>query len=190
MNSIYFLITVGVLLCGHITIAGAKPLKVFILAGQSNMEGHASVKTFDYIGKDPLTASLLKEMRNADGTPRVCDKVWMSYWTGPYDGSANGEGLGKLTTGFGARDNPTKDGGKIGPEFTFGIFMEKELNEPILIIKTAWGGRSLNTEFRPPSAGQAAGQRRAQRRGARVELGRWKTRCPLHRRAEMTSRPS
>jgi len=31
--------------------------------------------------------------------------------------------------------------------------MEKELNEPILIIKTTWGGRSLNTEFRPPSAG-------------------------------------
>lgn len=132
----------------------AKPLKVFILAGQSNMEGHASVKTFDYIGKDPLTAPILKEMRNPDGTPRVCDQVWMSYLTGPYDGSANGEGLGKLTAGFGERgDNPTKDGGKIGPEFTFGIYMEKGLNEPILIIKTAWGGRSLNTEFRPPSAG-------------------------------------
>ena len=48
----------------------------------------------------------------------------------------------------------TKDTGKIGPEFTFGIYTEKALNEPILIIKTAWGGRSLNTEFRPPSAGQ------------------------------------
>lgn len=136
--------------------AGAtKPLKVFILAGQSNMEGHAAISTFDYIGKDPLTAPILKEMRNPDGTPRVCDKVWMSYLTGPYDGSANGEGLGKLTAGFGERgNNPTKIGGKIGPEFTFGIYMEKELKEPILIIKTAWGGRSLNTEFRPPSAGQ------------------------------------
>ena len=134
--------------------ADAKPLKVFILAGQSNMEGHADIRTFDYIGKDPLTAPMLKEMRNPDGTPRVCDKVWMSYLTGPYDGSANGEGLGKLTAGFGERGNqPTKIGGKIGPEFTFGISMEKELKEPILIIKTAWGGRSLNTEFRPPSAG-------------------------------------
>lgn len=135
--------------------ADEKPLKVFILAGQSNMEGHAAISTFDYIGKDPLTAPLLKEMRNPDGTPRVCDNVWMSYLTGPYDGSANGEGLGKLTAGFGERGNqPTKIGGKIGPEFTFGISMEKELKEPILIIKTAWGGRSLNTEFRPPSAGQ------------------------------------
>jgi hypothetical protein len=134
--------------------AAKAPLKVFILAGQSNMEGHAEIRTFDYIGKDPATAPLLKEMRNPDGTPRVCDQVWMSYLTGPYDGSANGEGLGKLTAGFGARgDQPTKDGGKIGPEFTFGIYMEKELKQPILIIKTAWGGRSLNTEFRPPSAG-------------------------------------
>lgn len=138
-----------------VSAAEPKPLKVFILAGQSNMEGHAEIRTFDYIGRDPLTAPILKEMRNSDGTPRVCDKVWMSYLTGPYDGSANGEGLGKLTAGFGARgDQPTKLCGKIGPEFTFGIYMEKELKEPILIIKTAWGGRSLNTEFRPPSAGQ------------------------------------
>jgi hypothetical protein len=149
------IIIAAVIHCILSAISFAKPLKVFILAGQSNMEGHAEISTFDYIGKDPLTAPLLKEMRNPDGTPRVCDKVWMSYLTGPYDGSANGEGLGKLTAGFGERGgNPTQLSSKIGPEFTFGIFMEKELKEPILIIKTAWGGRSLNTEFRPPSAGQ------------------------------------
>lgn len=147
-------ILAGALLCTLTPSLFAKPLKVFILAGQSNMEGHAEISTFDYIGKDPATAPLLKEMRNPDGTPRVCEKVWMSYLTGPYDGSANGEGVGILTAGFGARgDQPTQPGRKIGPEFTFGIFMEKELKEPILIIKTAWGGRSLNTEFRPPSAG-------------------------------------
>lgn len=142
------------ILCALTPFAFAKPLKVFILAGQSNMEGHAEISTFDYVGKDPATAPLLKEMRNRDGTPRVCDNVWMSYLTGPYDGSANAEGVGKLTAGFGAREgNPTQLSNKIGPEFTFGITMEKELKEPILIIKTAWGGRSLNTEFRPPSAG-------------------------------------
>jgi hypothetical protein len=132
----------------------AKPLKVFILAGQSNMEGHAKIETFDYIGDDPATAPLLKQMRGADGKPAVCDHVWISYLTGPYDGSANGEGTGKLTAGFGARGSkPTEDGGKIGPEFTFGLTMDAALKEPVLIIKTAWGGRSLNTEFRPPSAG-------------------------------------
>ena len=34
-------------------VASAAPLKVYILAGQSNMEGHARIETFDYIGDDP-----------------------------------------------------------------------------------------------------------------------------------------
>lgn len=132
----------------------AKPLKVFILAGQSNMEGHAKVETFDYIGDDPKTAPLLKLMRGADGKSTVCDHVWISYLTGKADGSADGEGFGKLTSGFGARGgNPSQDGGKIGPEFMFGITMDKSLQDPVLIIKTAWGGKSLHTDYRPPSAG-------------------------------------
>ncbi len=130
--------------------AFAKPLKIYILAGQSNMEGHAQTSTFDYIGKDPKTAPLLKEMRNENGSPRVCENVWISYFTG---WESFGEGYGNLTAGYGARQDPTKDGGKIGPEFTFGIYMHKLTNEPILLIKAAWGGKSLNTDFRPPSAG-------------------------------------
>lgn len=129
----------------------AKPLRVFILAGQSNMQGHAKVETFDYIGDDPASAPLLKQMRGTDGKPRVCDKVWISYLTG--GGEDNGEGTGRLTAGFGARQNPAEDGGKIGPEFTFGITMEEALNEPVLLIKTAWGGKSLYYDFRPPGAG-------------------------------------
>lgn len=59
-----------------------KPLKVFILAGQSNMEGHAKVETFDFIGDDPATAPLLKTMRGAHGKPAVCDNASISYLTG------------------------------------------------------------------------------------------------------------
>jgi alpha-galactosidase len=124
--------------------AKKKPVKVFVLAGQSNMQGHAHVRTFDTMDLDPKTALILREMRNADGTPRVCEKVWISSI-----GSADEEQVGKLTAGFGAKQN----GPKIGPEFTFGIYMQKLLDEPIVIIKTAWGGKSLNTDFRPPSAG-------------------------------------
>ena len=131
--------------------AAGKPLKVYILAGQSNMEGHAKIETFDYIGDDPATAPMLKEMRTADGKPRVCEKVWISYLTGAK--GSNGEGVGKLTAGYGSRKDPAADGGKIGPEFTFGIYMSKAVKEPILIIKTAWGGKSLHTDFRSPSAG-------------------------------------
>ncbi len=129
----------------------AKPLKVFILAGQSNMEGHAKIETFDYIGDDPATAPLLKQMRGADGKPRVCDHAWISYLTG--SGDNNGEGFGKLTAGYGSRRNPAEDGGKIGPEFTFGIAMDAAFDEPVLIIKTAWGGKSLYYDYRSPSAG-------------------------------------
>lgn len=132
-------------------IAAAKPLKIFVLVGQSNMEGHAKIETFDYIGDDPKTAPLLKEMRGSDGKPTVCDHVWISYCTGT--GDQNGEGFGKLTAGYGSRRVATEPNGKIGPEFMFGITMDKAVKEPVLIIKTAWGGKSLNTDFRPPSAG-------------------------------------
>jgi alpha-galactosidase len=83
-------------------------------------------------------------MRCPNGTPRVCDRVWIASL-----GSADEERTGKLTTGFGAAAR----GPKIGPEFTFGIYMEKLLDGPILIVKIAWGGKSLNTDFRPPSGG-------------------------------------
>ncbi len=170
------------LLSGIACHAAAKPLKVFILAGQSNMEGHAKVETFDYLGDDPATAPLLKRMRDEGGKPRVCDHVWISYLTGKFDGSANGEGVGRLTAGFGARgDKPTQDGGKIGPEFTFGLTMEEAFQEPVLIIKTAWGGRSLHTDFRPPSAGpytlsawQQANYPKQEGHGIPKDIEKWK----------------
>lgn len=130
--------------CAGSVAAQENPLKVFILAGQSNMQGHAHVRTFEHIGMDPTTASMLKEMQTKDGKPRVCENVWISSI-----GSSDEEKVGRLTAGFGS----SARGPKIGPEFTFGIYMHKHLNEPILLIKTAWGGKSLNTDFRPPSAG-------------------------------------
>jgi hypothetical protein len=129
------------------------PVQVYILAGQSNMEGHARVETIDYIADDPVTASLHASMRGPGGEGyHICDNVWISYLTGR-GGSNNGEEVGKLTSGYGSRVNPSEDGGKIGPEFTFGITLERSIDNPILIIKTAWGGKSLHTDFRPPSAG-------------------------------------
>lgn len=136
------------LMAGCVSLAHRpKPLKVFILAGQSNMQGHVNVSTFDAMAGDPKTAAILKDMRNADGTSIVCKNVWISSIGCAGDGWKDViEQTGKLTAGFGASTD------EIGPEFTFGIYMEKTLNEPILIIKTAWGGRDLSSDFRPPSA--------------------------------------
>ncbi len=122
----------------------AKPLKVYILCGQSNMQGHAHTRTFEHIGMDPKTVPLLNAMQDENGKPRVHEDVWISSI-----GSSEAEKIGQLTVGYGADQR----GPKIGPELTFGIYMQKLVGEPILIIKTAWGGKSIHTDFRSPSAG-------------------------------------
>ena len=140
-RTLRFFALVAGMLAAPVSRADDRPLKVFILAGQSNMQGHAHVRTLEHLAMDPDMAPLLLEIQNADGTPRVHEDVWMSYLTD------HGVKQGNLSTGFGADEN------KLGPELTFGIRMQKSLQEPILIIKTAWGGKSLHTDFRPPSAG-------------------------------------
>lgn len=112
------------------------------------MQGHAQISTLDSMAEDPKTAPILKEILGPDGKPRVCDQVWISSVGCAGDGWSDViEQKGKLKAGFGAGTD------KIGPEYTFGLYMSKYLGEPILIIKTSWGGRNLHTDFRPPSAG-------------------------------------
>lgn len=125
--------------------ATAKPLQIFILAGQSNMQGHARITTFEHIGMDPATRPMLAEMTGGGGKPKICERVWISSIGCAGDDTT--EQKGRLTAGFGATPE------KIGPEFTFGLYMQKFTDAPILLIKTSWGGKSLNTDFRPPSAG-------------------------------------
>lgn len=132
--------------CAEPGASGKKPLKVFILAGQSNMEGHARVSTFAHIGMDPKTAPMLQKMVGPDGKPREVDGVHIASLRGT---TMEEDQVGKLTVGYGGQ----KLGPKIGPEYTFGLYMHEALQEPILLIKTAWGGKSLHYNFRPPSAG-------------------------------------
>lgn len=145
MKHIITLLALCALLGDTSLAAEKKRLKVFVLAGQSNMQGHAKVSTFEHIGMDPATAPMLADMLGPDGKPKVCERVWISSIGCGKDETT--EQTGKLTAGFGASTE------KIGPEFTFGLYMEKSTDAPILLIKTSWGGKSLNTDFRPPSAG-------------------------------------
>jgi hypothetical protein len=121
--------------------APKKPLKVFILVGQSNMQGHAKISTLEHIGMDPKTKPWLLDLQEKDGSPKVFENMRMSYL------STKGLKEGALTAGFGADET------KIGPELSFGMTIDKRLDEPVLIIKAAWGGKSLYSDFRPPSAG-------------------------------------
>ena len=114
--------------------AAKKPLKIYIMAGQSNMVGTGGIKTFDYIGDDPRTAPLLKKMVGKNGKPRVCDRVWISSRNGKMN-QVGGEGFGKLTAGYGVRrKDPTKPDDFIGPEFLFGITMEEAYDLSLIHI--------------------------------------------------------
>ncbi len=112
-----------------------RPIKVFILAGQSNMEGKAKISLLDYQASQPKYASLYKHLRTDDQW-RKRDDVWIRFH----------EQHGPLTVGYGSPNC-------IGPELEFGYVVGDRYEEPVLLIKTAWGGRSLYQDFRPPSAG-------------------------------------
>jgi hypothetical protein len=161
------LVLLGTLLAFAV-IAQAKPIKVYILAGQSNMEGHAQTKTFPAIAKDPETKYLYDKIVGPDGEPRVFDDIWIEYAYGNFHGDPVGERSGKLTAGYGSQHHVGT--GKIGPELTFGITMQAHHNEPILLIKAAWGGKSLMVDFRPPSAGELVDHKHADQAGRYYKL--------------------
>ena len=60
---------------------------------------------------------------------------------------------GPLTLGF------TVYGDKhhFGPELQFGHVVGDHFTNQVLLIKTAWGGKSLYKDFRPPSSGGEVG---------------------------------
>ncbi|MFM7798363.1 MAG: sialate O-acetylesterase [Planctomycetota bacterium] len=137
----------------------APPCKVFILAGQSNMEGHGVVApaggdhadgrgTLEWAAREPRTAPMVAHLRNADGTWKVRDDVFVRYT--PEGKPAK---VGALALGF----TPYLDASHFGPELQFGQVMGDAIDGPVLLVKTAWGGKSLFKDFRPPSSGGQAG---------------------------------
>jgi alpha-galactosidase len=67
-----------VVVCSGSAMAAGKPLKVYVLAGRSNVQGHARAETFGYIGDDPATVPMLKEMRGPDCKTRACENIWIT----------------------------------------------------------------------------------------------------------------
>ena len=130
------------LLSGGGFAAPAEKVKVFVLTGQSNMEGKGRALHLDTYREDPLIRDTYAGLKQG-GEWVVRDDVWITYPT-----KARGARHGGLTVGYG-----TKGDDSIGPEFGFGHTVGEALDEKILIIKIAWGGKSLAVDFRPPSAG-------------------------------------
>jgi hypothetical protein len=183
---------------------GSKKLQVFILAGQSNMVGHANSHTIatlydsddandkrlaqmvfkkeSSLSQKALGEQLIQVRKTDELTGGISNDKVKKMSEGPektaleakvkklkeeYEAyknkvisacvisdqvyiSAIADGnkrSGPLTVGFGGSPE------KIGPELSFGLSMAQKLDAPILLIKTSWGGKSINYDFRPPSAG-------------------------------------
>tara|TARA_B100001778_G_C18597950_1_gene635746 strand:+ start:165 stop:1301 length:1137 start_codon:yes stop_codon:yes gene_type:complete len=134
MNRFFLL---PIILTSMISISAAKikPVKVFILAGQSNMEGKGKI--------DPLLNHQIKDKETKDffahfhknGEYIMRDDVWINYL----------DRHGELTVGYGSP-------GCIGLELQFGHIIGDYYDEQVLLIKTAWGGKSIGRDFRPPSS--------------------------------------
>ena len=113
----------------------AKTVRAFILAGQSNMEGKARNALLDFQATDEKTAEHYAHLRDGDKWA-VRDDVFIKFLGRK----------GPLTTGFGSN-------GCTGMELEFGYAMGEHFEDPVVLIKAAWGGHSLSHNFRPPSAG-------------------------------------
>lgn len=146
-------------LSGRLRAQEARPVPVFVLAGQSNMQGQAVVDldhpeaynggrgTLKALLANPHNQSRMGHLRAADGNWAVREDVWIRYQT-PEALKRGGLGLG--FTGYGGQHH-------FGPELQFGHRVGDAFQQPVLLIKTAWGGKSLFKDFRPPSAGGETG---------------------------------
>lgn len=123
------------------------PVRIYVMVGQSNMQGHGHVEgeqanTLQHIVKNDSKKEF-QFLIEADGKWRERSDVWIHLKAGP--GSVT---FGGLKPGYGANK------GAMGPELGFGHKMGDSYDGQVLIIKAAWGGKSLGNDFLPPSIGK------------------------------------
>jgi alpha-galactosidase len=131
--------------------AESAPVSLFVLAGQSNMEGHGAVPaeerrnggkgSLEALARDATAYPEIAALRTAAGTWREREDVWVHFLNRQ----------GRLRPGFGVSDK------HLGPELGFGWVVGEARPEPVLLLKVAWGGKSLGADFRPPSSGGVTG---------------------------------
>lgn len=148
-----------------VTLTFVKPawaagkVQVYILAGQSNMQGQGVVDLdhpmyynggkgiLNNVMQNPKMKEVYAHIKDPQGNYVVRDDVFVRHVT------KEETKRGGLSIGF------TSYSGKhhIGPEFQFGHLIGDATKQPVLLIKTAWGGKSIYKDFRPPSSGGEVG---------------------------------
>ena len=114
-----------------------RPVKVFILAGDSNMAGRAKVALLKYQANQAETKEHFQHLLH-DGEWVVREDVWIK----------NFQQKGNLTVGFGQAPD------RFGPELEFGNVVGDYFDEQVLLIKTCCGRTAYWVrDFRSPSSG-------------------------------------
>lgn len=130
------------------------PLQVYILCGQSNMQGHAALRTLEYLIYNKETAVEYEHWKDRYGFWNERSDVWI-YTT-------DGGRYGKLRPGYGASER------ELGPELGFGEVIGDTCGKQVLLIKTCWGGKSVKRDFLSPGSPMpSAEQLKAQLENAR-----------------------
>jgi hypothetical protein len=121
-----------------------KPVKVFILMGQSNMLGFGTVE-----GDKPGT--LAHAIKKENLYPFLVDDA--GNWTERQDVRNVRVQVGR-GGGMGVHNNEwlTIKGKRIGPEVGIGHHLGNLLDEPVLILKSCIGNRSLGWDLLPPGS--------------------------------------
>jgi len=153
-------------------LAGAaegKPVKIFIVSGQSNMTGRGALGEFNKPAADQKATlvryilepqnvekykSLYKDVEKKGRSWTVRDDVFITMGDWPHDGK---EGHGKHG-GLGPHYGGFRNRG-FGPELGIGHALGDYHDETVLLVKVTFGANGLSNNFRPPSSGGTLGDK-------------------------------
>ncbi|MAG58115.1 MAG: hypothetical protein CMJ83_17660 [Planctomycetes bacterium] len=120
------------------TLVRKPKLKIYILAGQSNMEGKGHVRHITWLKANakPEERKIFQRVHR-NGKFLDVKRTYIRYK----------RRIGRLNVGWGSNQQ------LIGPEYAFGLTMSEASAGDILLLKVSEGGKTLKNEFLPPSSG-------------------------------------
>jgi hypothetical protein len=140
-----------------------KPVLIFLLSGQSNMTGRGTLGNLNKPAEDqkatlvrfikaPENVEKYKSLYTGANKTRdgwnIRDDVFITMGTGT---NAVHSGLRPYYGGFRNKG--------FGPELGIGHVLGERYEEPILLVKVAFGANNLAVNFRPPSSGGQVGDK-------------------------------
>ena len=160
-------------------------LKIYLMIGQSNMEGHGYTYHLPETGPGTWNVPTIQDLIDRPATLNALpndvytfadhfspdwlnnrDDVWaVKYGSGNGVTQAVKNGATEPPGGWETGIQPLQPGfgannqygGTFGPELGMGQRLGDALNSPVLLFKSARGGTNITNNWRPPSAGGTTG---------------------------------